>query len=290
MEEPLTKEESGAPTVAEESAEAAKNVSESADADADAFADLPPLEKGDFDEPFTADITETDETPEALPDDVSSTSDVSEDSFDLGKDEDAAVESDPALMEIHDEDLRQMAPVPDDTSHLDDVSGASDVSEDSFDLGKDEDITVESDPALMEILDEDLRQMAPVPDDTSYLDDEKPLELDEIARPESPAPFEPPEAALSEPALQEPALQEPMLQEAAVPLPEEKPDTPETVPQGAESPDLKGVPPAFKQELRAVLSYMDILLESLPEEKIEEFARSEHFEPYKKLFKELGLV
>jgi hypothetical protein len=217
LEEPLAEEEPGTPTVAEESAEAAENASGSTDT----FADLPPLENGDFDEPFTTDITETDQTPDALPDDISG------------------------------------------------------VSEDSSDLGKDEDTIVESDPALMEILDEDLRQMSPVPDDTSYLDDEKPLALDEIAGPESPAPFEPPE---------------PVLSEAVVPLPEEKPDTPETVPQDAESPALKGVPPAFKQELRAVLSYMDILLESLPEEKIEEFARSEHFEPYKKLFKELGLV
>ena len=34
---------------------------------------------------------------------------------------------------------------------------------------------------------------------------------------------------------------------------------------------------------------MDQLLDNLPEEKIEEFARSEHFELYKKLFTELGL-
>jgi hypothetical protein len=35
---------------------------------------------------------------------------------------------------------------------------------------------------------------------------------------------------------------------------------------------------------------MDQLLESLPEEKIEEFAQSEYFDTYKKLFKELGLA
>ncbi|GHV92121.1 hypothetical protein AGMMS50268_26240 [Spirochaetia bacterium] len=46
----------------------------------------------------------------------------------------------------------------------------------------------------------------------------------------------------------------------------------------------------FKQELKTVLSYMDQLLESLPEEKIEEFAKSEYFDTYKKLFKELGIV
>jgi hypothetical protein len=50
------------------------------------------------------------------------------------------------------------------------------------------------------------------------------------------------------------------------------------------------MPAVFKQELRTVLSYMDKLLESLPEEKIEEFAKSEHFDAYKKLFEELGLV
>jgi hypothetical protein len=35
---------------------------------------------------------------------------------------------------------------------------------------------------------------------------------------------------------------------------------------------------------------MDQLLESLPEEKIEEFAKSEYFDTYRKLFKELGIV
>jgi hypothetical protein len=49
------------------------------------------------------------------------------------------------------------------------------------------------------------------------------------------------------------------------------------------------IPTDIKQELRTVLSYMDQLLESLPEDKIEEFAKSEYFDTYKKLFKELGL-
>ncbi|MDR0602578.1 MAG: hypothetical protein LBG42_09390 [Treponema sp.] len=50
------------------------------------------------------------------------------------------------------------------------------------------------------------------------------------------------------------------------------------------------IPSNIKQELKTVLSYMDQLLESLPDEKIEEFAKSEYFDTYKKLFKELGLV
>ncbi len=49
------------------------------------------------------------------------------------------------------------------------------------------------------------------------------------------------------------------------------------------------LPPDLKTEIRSVLSYMDQLLEALPEDKIEEFARSEHFEVYKRLFEELGL-
>jgi hypothetical protein len=125
---------------------------------------------------------------------------------------------------------------------------------------------IESDPELSKLLDEDLRQTVPAPEDTSYLDDEKPLEFDEAAEPETPP-----------------------TPSAPAPVPQERPDTVSSG-SGEESSVLKGVPQEFKQELRTVLSYMDILLESLPEEKIEEFARSEHFEPYKKLFKELGLV
>ena len=50
------------------------------------------------------------------------------------------------------------------------------------------------------------------------------------------------------------------------------------------------VPPGIKTDLKNVLSYMDHLLESLPEDKIDEFAQSEYFDTYKKIFKELGMV
>jgi hypothetical protein len=62
----------------------------------------------------------------------------------------------------------------------------------------------------------------------------------------------------------------------------------EALPQVLE--DSEAIPSHLKQELKTVLSYMDQLLESLPDEKIEEFAKSEYFDTYKKLFKELGLV
>jgi hypothetical protein len=47
--------------------------------------------------------------------------------------------------------------------------------------------------------------------------------------------------------------------------------------------------PAKRMDLKDVLIYMDKLLESLPEEKIDEFAHSEHYNTYKKLFEELGI-
>jgi hypothetical protein len=54
--------------------------------------------------------------------------------------------------------------------------------------------------------------------------------------------------------------------------------------------DVSTIPSDIKLELRSVLSYMDQLLESLPENKIEEFAKSEYFDTYKKLFEDLGLA
>ena len=49
------------------------------------------------------------------------------------------------------------------------------------------------------------------------------------------------------------------------------------------------LPIHLKDEIKSVLTYMDQLLESLPEEKIEEFAKSEYFDTYKRLFDELGI-
>jgi len=54
--------------------------------------------------------------------------------------------------------------------------------------------------------------------------------------------------------------------------------------------EVSGIPANLKTELKTVLSYMDQLLEALPDEKIEEFAKSNYYDTYKKLFKELGLA
>jgi hypothetical protein len=61
-------------------------------------------------------------------------------------------------------------------------------------------------------------------------------------------------------------------------------------PPGSEDAGDPAISPAIKMELKDVLVYMDKLLESLPEEKIHEFARSEHYNTYKKLFEELGIT
>ncbi|MDR0670245.1 MAG: hypothetical protein LBF95_09205 [Treponema sp.] len=73
-------------------------------------------------------------------------------------------------------------------------------------------------------------------------------------------------------------------------IPEDLPPEEEVLAEDAAEPDIAGLPGNFRKELKQVLSYMDQLLESLPEEKIEEFAQSEYFDTYKKLFKDLGLT
>jgi hypothetical protein len=79
--------------------------------------------------------------------------------------------------------------------------------------------------------------------------------------------------------------EEPAAAAAETPLPPAPPAP--AVPQAAAAAPLAT---GLKDELRAVLSYMDKLLASLPDDKIQEFAESEHFEVYKRLFEELGLI
>ena len=49
------------------------------------------------------------------------------------------------------------------------------------------------------------------------------------------------------------------------------------------------LPSNIKKDVKSVLAYMDQLLESLPEDKMKEFAESEYFEMYNRLFSELGI-
>ncbi|MDR0708149.1 MAG: hypothetical protein LBF60_09825, partial [Treponema sp.] len=133
---------------------------------------------------------------------------------------------------------------------------------------------------------------------------EEPLEemLEEAAEQpvaeESSAEDYPVEEAISEEEPAEPAAEEYPVEESlpAGKEPAESAAIPaETVSEVAASgagpvAKVDAIPSTIRQELKTVLSYMDQLLESLPEEKIEEFAASKYFDTYKKLFSELGLV
>jgi hypothetical protein len=74
--------------------------------------------------------------------------------------------------------------------------------------------------------------------------------------------------------------------EEAPPAAGRKPATPSAAPAPAGTSDI---PDNLKDEIRTVLKYMDHLLEALPDDKIQEFASSEYFVMYKKLFEDLGL-
>ncbi|MBO4321238.1 MAG: hypothetical protein J5857_12295 [Treponema sp.] len=104
------------------------------------------------------------------------------------------------------------------------------------------------------------------------------------------------EASFEEPEIEEPSettvegFEQPS--DSIVDLPQQEDDTMEEVHENtsvSSSGSISSIPEDMKQEIKSVLSYMDQLLESLPEDKIEEFARSEQFATYKKLFNELGL-
>lgn len=56
-----------------------------------------------------------------------------------------------------------------------------------------------------------------------------------------------------------------------------------------ENSDEKKLPPGLTKEIKSVLAYMDQLLESLPDNKIKEFAESEYFDKYNRIFDELGI-
>lgn len=71
---------------------------------------------------------------------------------------------------------------------------------------------------------------------------------------------------------------------------EVEPETLQEVKEEPETKESKDISDNLKSEIKSVLSYMDQLLENLPENKIAEFAQSEQFDTYKKLFKELGLA
>ena len=95
---------------------------------------------------------------------------------------------------------------------------------------------------------------------------------------------------------EEPSISETLSKESVDYLAEEEiiKDNPQTQENPSEesdeeTPESTDIPSDLKSDIKSVLLYMDQLLENLPEEKIMEFAKSEQFVTYKKLFAELGL-
>lgn len=128
---------------------------------------------------------------------------------------------------------------------------------------------------------------------------EEAKDIEESAKTEE----EGPEEELSIEDLEPEEISEIQEEESEFELPEELSAFPEDKPkeeEAAEEAEGKekeekeeewdNFPDPLKNEIKSVLIYLDQLLESLPEAKIEEFAKSEHFITYKKLFKELGLL
>ncbi len=100
-------------------------------------------------------------------------------------------------------------------------------------------------------------------------------------------------APVKQPAAPKAPAAPPVQQQAATapqPIIMQAPAQPQPQAQPGGGGNQFSIPSGLRSELRNILSYMDQLLESLPEEKIEEFAKSEYFDSYKKLFKDLGLV
>jgi hypothetical protein len=112
--------------------------------------------------------------------------------------------------------------------------------------------------------------------------------------PEAEPAEKPAEAALAEefaPAAEAPEELE-LVEELGTPSPAEElasePSEPEPV-AATVRPGESGLPQSLREDVRSVLSYLDQLLEALPDDKIRQFAQSEYFGVYKRLFEELGL-
>ena len=164
---------------------------------------------------------------------------------------------------------------PTDLLETKDSKNESENSSDSFDEDPFELSSVE--PSISETLtDEKLDYLSKTPEEAEQnVNSEEVLELPESEETEN---AKEPEAAEEVETEKTEATQENISEPEE--LSSEEPETKES----------KDISDDLKTEIKSVLSYMDQLLENLPENKIAEFAQSEQFDTYKKLFKELGLA
>ncbi|MCL2213608.1 MAG: hypothetical protein FWC06_00215 [Treponema sp.] len=205
-------------------------------------------------------IEEPDLSIDGINDDLSEP-EIDESEYDLDTLDDITIDSE-KIVEISIDDI----PSEDDLTALKDEIESQ--VEDTYDIDN-----------VEELLEEDSTELPQLDKDIEDISDEV------ISAPASKSVSDP------QPAVKEtPAVQDTPVKKAS---PYKKDHAPQTSPATKSAYSENGsfkIPVELKSELRNILSYMDQLLESLPEEKIEEFAKSDYFDSYKKLFKELGLV
>jgi pilus assembly protein FimV len=157
------------------------------------------------------------------------------------------------------------------------------------------DTTEEAEPAAAE---ETVSDAAPAPADfeePAVSEEPEEIKAEETAPEEAPIAAEPAEPAVENTALyeSEPSVADSLTEKNIQYLSTDKEEAAAsgTAPAENTAPAASGtdIPSDLKQEVKSVLLYMDQLLENLPEDKIIEFARSEQFATYKKLFSDLGL-
>ena len=239
-------------------------------------------------------------------------------SLDIPEDEPAADSLIPEAFDAEAAETNSVEPDPFDLDTLD--AGGIEFSDASITAEKDEPLSVEDIDTVEETAEldatppfeneADFAEGMEFPEETALLEDIPPFEeevppAEDMLLSDDLPPFEeevPPaeDMLLSDdlPLLEEvPSAEDTLLSDDLPPLEEEiglAEDVPLAEALGFPAEDSEAqpgeIPTTLKKELRTVLSYMDQLLESLPDDKIEEFAQSEHYDTYKKLFKELGLV
>ncbi|GEM_PF-3112869 len=205
------------------------------------------------------------------------------------------------LRRIEEEGLSPMTEAPEDTSYLeepikDELEGAvlpeTPLEEPDLSGFTVEEELVEEEIPVIDAGDQEI--------DLPVTEEEE-LELDDITLDLNPDSSVVPDVAAPAPTPSEPALDDGLVTEISL-ADETSPEepsysasqpaaaSPDVLPKVTAAPPPRAAPESLKSDIRSVLQYMDKLLESLPEDKIEEFARSEHFSVYKRLFEELGLV
>lgn len=217
-----------------------------------------------LEEPEFGDEIAVDEGDEELPDEIS------------------IPKSDDILVETNDSDF------------MDSVKDSTEIEEEAVETEV-ESVTVEAEPAV----EEEIAVEAEADDafDTvdTFLNDGEPVVEETAIAPEEV--FEESAEVTEETVVSEPEVAESSenfeidnlnndLTESNIDYLTTKDDTDNSI---TEQEETESVNSDLKKDIKSVLLYMDQLLENLPEEKIIEFAKSDEFTTYKKLFSELGL-